>query len=119
RPDDDPHVLRFAAAVELLHTFLLVHDDVADRAETRRGAAALHCILAHGRKGEQLAVVAGDHLFACAVEAMLASGLPGAPAATAFYLGVCRETAVGQYLDLEVTRAPLGSVTLFQTMRIA
>jgi geranylgeranyl diphosphate synthase type I len=117
--DDDPRVLRFAAAVELLHTFLLVHDDVADRAETRRGAAALHRLLAQGRKGEQLAVVAGDHLFACAVEAMLASGLPDAAAATAFYLRVCRETAVGQYLDLDVTRAPLGSITLFQTMRIA
>lgn len=119
RRDDDPRVLRFAAAVELLHTFLLVHDDVADRAETRRGAAALQHVLGHGRKGEQLAVVAGDYLFACAIEAMLASGLPDAAAATAYYLRVCRETAVGQYLDLDVTRAPLGGVTLFQTMRIA
>jgi len=116
---EDPRVVRFAAAVELLHTFLLIHDDVADRADTRRGAAALHRVLARGRKGEQLAVVAGDHLFACAVEAMLASGLPHATAATTFYLRVCRQTAVGQYLDLDVTRAPLGAVTLFQTMRIA
>lgn len=117
--DDDPRLLRFAAAVELLHTFLLVHDDVADRASTRRGGRALHRTLGRRRKGEQLAIVAGDHLFACAIEAMLASGLPGAADATAFYLRVCRETAVGQYLDLDVTRAPLGSVTLFQTMRIA
>lgn len=119
RDDDHPAVLRFAAAIELLHTFLLIHDDVADRADTRRGGPALHLLLGHGRKGEQLAIVAGDHLFARAVEAMLASGLPDAAAATSFYLRVCRETAVGQYLDLDLTRAPLASVTLFQTMRIA
>ena len=117
--DDDPRVIRFAAAVELLHTFLLVHDDVADEADTRRGGAALHRALADGRKGEQLAVVAGDHLFACAIEAMLASGLADAAEATSFYLRVCRQTAVGQYLDLAVTRTPLGGVTPFQTMRIA
>jgi geranylgeranyl diphosphate synthase type I len=117
--DEDSAVLRFAAAVELLHTFLLIHDDVADLADTRRGGAALHRLLGHGRKGEQLAIVAGDHLFARAVEAMLASGLPDAADAASFYLRVCRETAVGQYLDLDVTRTPLSSVTLFQTMRIA
>ena len=119
RTDDDPAVLRFAAAVELLHTFLLIHDDVADLADTRRGGAALHRLLGHGRKGEQLAIVAGDHLFARAIEAMLASGLPDAADATSFYLRVCRETAVGQYLDLHATRTPLTGVTLFQTMRIA
>jgi geranylgeranyl diphosphate synthase type I len=119
RTDDDPSVLRFAAAVELLHTFLLIHDDVADLADTRRGGAALHHLLGHGRKGEQLAIVAGDHLFARAVEGMLASGLPDAAEATCFYLRVCRETAVGQYLDLDVTRTPLSGVTLFQTMRVA
>jgi geranylgeranyl diphosphate synthase type I len=119
RCPDEPGALRFAAAVELLHTFLLVHDDVADRADTRRGGVALHRLLGRGRKGEQLAIVAGDHLFARAIEAMLASGLPDAAAATSFYLRVCRETAVGQYLDLDVTRTPLGGITLFQTMRIA
>lgn len=116
---DHPGLVRFAAAIELLHTFLLVHDDVADRAEMRRGGPALHRALGPGRRGEQLAIVAGDHLFARAIEAMLAAGLPGATDATSFYLRVCRETAVGQYLDLEATRAPLSSVTLFQTMRIA
>ncbi|HSP18827.1 MAG TPA: polyprenyl synthetase family protein, partial [Myxococcaceae bacterium] len=54
----------FAAAFELLHTFLLIHDDVADRAERRRGRPALHRVLGEGRLGEDLAVVVGDHLFA-------------------------------------------------------
>ncbi|XXF81512.1 polyprenyl synthetase family protein [Myxococcaceae bacterium GXIMD 01537] len=110
---------RFAAGLELLHTFMLVHDDVADGADLRRGGLALHRLLAPGRAGEDLAVVAGDHLFARAVEAMLGSGLPGALDVTLYWLEVCRHTAAGQYLDLDVARAPLSEVTLFQTLRVA
>jgi len=112
-------VVDFAAALELLHAFLLVHDDVADRADLRRGGPALHKRLGEGRLGEDLAIVAGDHLFARSVEGMLASGLTGAPAATRYLLGVCRQTAIGQYLDLSLSRAPLAEVTLFQTLRVA
>jgi len=112
-------VWTFAAAFELLHTFLLIHDDVADRAERRRGSPALHRVLADGRLGEDLAVVVGDHLFARSIEAMLASGLPAAPLVVRHYLGICRHTAAGQYLDLDLTRAPLSEVTLFQALRVA
>ena len=109
----------FAAAFEILHTFLLIHDDVADRADRRRGRAALHRLLAEGRLGEDLAIVVGDHLFARAIEAMLSTGLPGSARAVRHYLGICRHTAAGQYLDLDLTRAPLSEVTLFQTLRVA
>ncbi|NMO14704.1 polyprenyl synthetase family protein [Pyxidicoccus fallax] len=110
---------RFAAGLELLHTFLLIHDDVADQAELRRGGPVLHRMLAPGRAGEDLAVVVGDHLFARSLEAMLASGLPGVSKVVGYYLGVCRHTAAGQYLDLDLGRAPLSEVTLFQTLRVA
>jgi geranylgeranyl diphosphate synthase type I len=110
---------RFAAGLELLHTFLLIHDDVADQADLRRGGPALHHLLSSGRAGEDLAVVVGDHLFARSVEAMLSSGLRGASRASQYYLAVCRHTAAGQYLDLELSRAPLSQVTLFQTLRVA
>ncbi|MFP2929252.1 polyprenyl synthetase family protein [Pyxidicoccus sp. 3LG] len=109
----------FAAGLELLHTFMLIHDDVADQAALRRGGSALHRTLAQGRAGEDLAVVVGDHLFARSLEAMLASGLPGAPRVVQYYLGVCRHTAAGQYLDLDLGRAPLSEVSLFQALRVA
>ncbi len=112
-------VWSFAAAFELLHTFLLVHDDVADSADRRRGGPALHRVLAAGKLGEDLAVVVGDHLFARSIESMLETGLPGASRAVRYYLAVCRHTAAGQYLDLDLTRAPLAEVTLFQTLRVA
>lgn len=110
---------RFAAGLELLHTFLLIHDDVADQAELRRGGAALHHLLGPGRAGEDLAVVVGDHLYTRSLEAMLSSGLRGATQASLYYLGVCRHTAAGQYLDLELSRASLSEVTLFQALRVA
>lgn len=109
----------FAAAVELLHTFLLIHDDVADQARLRRGGPALHRLLADGRLGEDLAIVAGDHLFARAMEGMLHAELPRAVEASLYMLAICRQTAIGQYLDLELARAPLGEMSLFQTLRVA
>lgn len=112
-------LLGFAAALELMHTFLLIHDDVADRALVRRGGPALHVMLGGGKRGEDLAVVAGDHLFARAVEAMLETGLPNAPAAVRYLLGICRHTAAGQSLDIALSGAPLNQVTLFQVLKVA
>lgn len=112
-------VVDFAAGLELLHTFMLIHDDVADQAATRRGGPALHRVLAQGRTGEDLAVVVGDHVYARAVETMLAAPEPHARRAAQYMMGVCRHTAVGQYLDLDLARAPLDEVTLFQTLKVA
>lgn len=119
----DPRVTasfwHFAAGVELLHTFLLVHDDVADQAPLRRKGPSLHLMLGGGKAGDDLAVVGGDHLFSRSLEAMLESGLPEAGRATRYQLGVCRETAVGQFLDLEVSRLPLGQVPLRRALKVA
>ncbi len=47
-----------AAAVEMLHTATLIHDDIIDRASTRRGAKTLHSIFGPGRS-----VLLGDFLL--------------------------------------------------------
>ncbi|MEW5739409.1 MAG: polyprenyl synthetase family protein [Myxococcota bacterium] len=109
----------FAAGLELLHTFMLIHDDVADRAATRRGGPTLHRMLGAGRTGEELAVVVGDHVYARAVEAMLGSGLTHAARATKYLMAICRHTGAGQFLDLDLSRAPLSQVNLFQTLKVA
>ena len=54
-----------AEAMELLHVAALIHDDIIDRAEERRGLPALHrCI------GESAALVVGDYLILRAFEAL-------------------------------------------------
>lgn len=57
-PDFD-HVLDCAAACELLHTATLIHDDVIDQAEFRRGKPTLSRTY-----GNELAVTVGDYLLA-------------------------------------------------------
>lgn len=54
-------VVSLAAAVEVLHSASLVHDDILDEADTRRGEQA-----AHVRLGERAAALVGDFLFATA-----------------------------------------------------
>jgi geranylgeranyl diphosphate synthase, type I len=107
-------VVRFAAALELMHAFFLVHDDLADEADTRRGGPALHKLLGEGRLGEQLAIVGGDLLFVEAIDAMLGCGLPGALRAVREVLAICRDTAAGQYLDIAFTAEELGAVSCRQ-----
>ncbi|MBI4280164.1 MAG: polyprenyl synthetase family protein [Armatimonadetes bacterium] len=48
-----------AAAVELIHVASLIHDDVIDQADLRRGSATVNT-----RWGNQVAVLLGDYLFA-------------------------------------------------------
>jgi geranylgeranyl pyrophosphate synthase len=58
-----------AVGVELLHTASLVHDDIVDDSDTRRGAATLYA-----RVGNALAVLVGDYLFAQAAQECVATG---------------------------------------------
>jgi geranylgeranyl diphosphate synthase type I len=109
----------FATGLEVLHTFMLIHDDVADQSAIRRGGPALHPSMGPGRLGENLAVVAGDHLFARAVELLFTAPLRTAPAAAAYYLKVCRHTAVGQFLDIELGRRAWSEITPFDALKVA
>lgn len=52
-------VMPLAVALELIHMASLVHDDVLDSASTRRGEET-----ANAKWGNQLAILAGDYLFA-------------------------------------------------------
>ena len=62
---DVEDALPSAAAIELFHTALLVHDDVEDDSELRRGAPTLH-----RRYGRALAMNAGDGLAVLALGAL-------------------------------------------------
>ncbi len=55
-----------AAAVELLHTFTLIHDDIVDRSSIRRGVSTVHTVW-----GLPIAITAGDLLFAKVYEAIV------------------------------------------------
>ncbi|HUT00340.1 MAG TPA: polyprenyl synthetase family protein [Candidatus Thermoplasmatota archaeon] len=63
---DAQKALPFAAGLELIHNFTLVHDDIMDRSQLRRNLPAVHV-----KFGEQAAILAGDLLFAKSFEAIL------------------------------------------------
>jgi all-trans-nonaprenyl-diphosphate synthase len=57
--DITPRHRRLAEITELIHTASLVHDDVVDDSEVRRGVPTVH-----SRFGNRIAILAGDFLFA-------------------------------------------------------
>ena len=65
---EPPSVLPAAAAIELIHTYSLIHDDLPamDDDELRRGRPTSHV-----KHGEDVAILAGDGLFAEAVNHFL------------------------------------------------
>ena len=65
----DENCLKLAAAVEFIHTATLLHDDVVDGSQLRRGKVAAHLIW-----GGSSSVLVGDYLFARAFELMVETG---------------------------------------------
>ncbi len=91
-----------AAAVELLHTYSLVHDDLPcmDDDDERRGRPTVHVAY-----GEAVAVLAGDALQALAFAVLARAGDAAAVAELAGAAG-SRELVGGQTLDLAFAAAP-------------
>ncbi|QGN45961.1 polyprenyl synthetase family protein [Micromonospora sp. WMMD558] len=106
-------VLPALAALELLHTFALVHDDVMDASATRRGRPAAHVVVAaqhaaaghrgdSGRFGEAVAVLIGDLCMVWADRLLSHTALPPARLLDVrrCYDQMRVETVAGQYLDV-------------------
>ncbi len=64
-------VVPIGAAIEMFHNFTLIHDDIEDDSDMRRGKPTLHRAY-----GTPLAINAGDGLFMMVWEALLKSRLP-------------------------------------------
>lgn len=105
-PDSD-EILNAGCALELLHTFAIIHDDIMDGSLTRRGLVAIHkrfqdkhegifCAGESRRFGEGVAILLGDMAFVYA-DKML-SNVP--EEAQRVFTELRLEVHVGQYLDL-------------------
>jgi octaprenyl-diphosphate synthase len=98
----DDACLKLAAAVEFIHTATLLHDDVVDSSQLRRGRVAAHLIW-----GAPSSVLVGDFLFARAFELMVGAG---SMAALDILARASRVIAEGEVLqltrshDLELTQ---------------
>ena len=62
------NALKAGSAIELIHTFSLIHDDIMDNDDMRRGMPSVHKVW-----GEDVAILAGDTLFSKAFEIIINS----------------------------------------------
>ncbi|SNX88217.1 geranylgeranyl diphosphate synthase type I [Streptomyces sp. TLI_55] len=104
---DDPGIVAAAAGLEMLHVSALIHDDVLDDSDQRRGRPTVHTVFSalherHGWQGETrrfaegVAILVGD--LALAYSAELVS--QASPALLAEWHRLRSEVLVGQYLDI-------------------
>lgn len=102
---EEDKALPLAAAIEMIHTYSLIHDDLPsmDNDDLRRGRPTNHKVY-----GECMAILAGDALQSAAFEAVLSADLPASRRAEAALVlaraagqdGMC----AGQVLDMEGER---------------
>lgn len=96
---DRQRAYKAAAAVEILHNFTLVHDDIMDRDYLRRGLPTVHV-----KWGEPMAILAGDYLHAKAFEALneALKGLDGDTFYKAFsiFINSIEIISEGQAMDM-------------------
>ncbi|HPF88405.1 MAG TPA: polyprenyl synthetase family protein, partial [Candidatus Limiplasma sp.] len=103
--DDWETALPYAAALEMIHTYSLIHDDLPamDDDALRRGKPTNHLVF-----GEGMAILAGDGLYSLAIETMLEAALAtGHPHALKAMDEITRRAGVrgmiaGQTLDVKL-----------------
>ncbi|MGQ0632159.1 MAG: polyprenyl synthetase family protein [Sporichthyaceae bacterium] len=126
----DRGIISAAAALELLHVSALIHDDVMDASDRRRGVPAAHVQLARGHRdagwagdpdrfGAAAAVLLGDLCLGWADEMLRGAALPPAQilAGLEVYERMRTEVMGGQYLDL-VAQADVGATSVTRSTRV-
>ncbi|MFE9724183.1 polyprenyl synthetase family protein [Streptomyces sp. NPDC005794] len=101
-----------AVAVELVHNFSLLHDDIMDGDETRRGRATAWTVF-----GVPSAILAGDALITAASSVLISAPDVGARSATLALMTATQRMIDGQAADAEFERRE--DVTLAECVRMA
>lgn len=112
-PSHHDTILDIACALEVFQAAALVHDDIIDDSDLRRGKPSAHRALERHTGsmtvGRGLGLMLGDLLATESVSIVnqAACGLPNASEVTTAFLTMQREVEIGQILDLAVEQAPL------------
>lgn len=116
-----PGLYRSALSLELLHDFMLVHDDIIDKSDMRRGAPSMHALLNHYLlsnknvkfNGEDLAIVIGDVMYAMGLDAFLSvkEDLRRKETALRKLISAALYTGSGEFIELLLGIKPIEKVT--------
>ncbi len=120
--DEVGGIYRSAIALELLHNFVLIHDDIVDNSELRRNKPSMHRRLreafksARGSKisAESMAMIIGDMVYAYATGLFMSADVPGDRkiAALKYLTDAALFTAAGELRELANTYQPFEELTL-------
>jgi len=94
--EDSEKALPAALALELFHNFTLLHDDIMDKADKRRGQATVHA-----KWDENVAILSGDTLFVLAYDQLTYINPAKLPAVMRAFNRIAREVCEGQQLDMD------------------
>lgn len=103
-----PSLYNASTCIELLHNFMLIHDDIIDRSNLRRGKPTMHKMLAKIVKtkdpeklGYDLSIIAGDIVYALAIDAFLTIDEDRArkERALKYFIQTATFTAMGEFID--------------------
>jgi len=111
KPNDEERAIKASISLELLHNFLLIHDDVIDNSDTRHNGATIHKHYETTYKnkytdsqkfGESMAIIAGDMLFAYSNMIIAQSDFPNERKIGIFsrFNQTLIDTAYGECLDI-------------------
>ncbi|MFJ2840985.1 family 2 encapsulin nanocompartment cargo protein polyprenyl transferase [Streptomyces griseofuscus] len=103
-----------AAAVELVHNFTLLHDDVMDRDPTRRHRPTAWTVF-----GDADAILAGDALQALALRLLAEDPHPAAAPAAARLADCVMELCAGQHTDTDLEHRAPEEVSLDEVLAMA
>ena len=109
---DSDELVQLAAALELFQAAAIIHDDVMDGSDTRRGKPSVHKRFAamHGEQfGTGAAILLGDLMLSWSEEMLVGSGLLNTTARRVFDT-MRAELMAGQYLDLLESVSTTGTV---------
>ncbi|AKJ10880.1 polyprenyl synthetase [Streptomyces incarnatus] len=106
--------VRAAVAVELVHNFTLLHDDVMDRDTSRRHRPTAWTVF-----GDADAILAGDALQALALRLLAEDPHPAARPAAARLADCVVELCAGQHTDTDMERRGPDEVTLDEVLAMA
>ncbi|NMM93092.1 polyprenyl synthetase family protein [Bifidobacterium oedipodis] len=111
--DERSAMVDLACAIEVFQTAALVHDDIIDESDLRRGKPSAHCALetaVHSQSiGRGLGLMLGDVLATASIEIArrAAHNLTNSDAIDEAFLTMQREVEIGQVLDLAVEMTSL------------
>jgi geranylgeranyl diphosphate synthase type I len=96
-----PEIVKASGALELLHTFAIVHDDIMDDSDERRGEPTVHV-----RHGLEFALLVGDLALVLADAMLLEASFPAdvTQAALVDYSLMRQEVIAGQHMDVRSAR---------------